>query len=367
MKKYLVSFFLLILVACSVARIGSGKDPAIPKGSFEDTLRFLYSLPSRQWPKANADAGYEELSILPQSPLQSSLDSLKHVILLGKTLFFDERLSSSNRISCASCHKPELSWTDGRPRSIGHDGAMNKRNSPSIQNVWFYHQLFWDGRSHSLEDQAFAPINSESEMSSDMPRTTGKLRRIKGYEPLFDSAFGDHHIAPENITEALAIFQRTIISNKSSFDHFMEGDRNALSDAQLRGLNLFRTKARCINCHNGPMFSDNDFHNTGLANFGKANEDMGRFLKTKNDNDKGKFKTPSLRDVARTGPWMHNGSFTSLEAVLQHYNDISPGAEMADKLLQPLHLSTQEKQDIIAFLQSISAEPVKMSLPKMPD
>jgi cytochrome c peroxidase len=365
LKPYFVLFFLIILVACSVSKIEDGRQPKIPKGTYEDTLRFLYSLPSSQWPAATADVDFRELAVLPPSPLQLSLDSLKHIILLGKTLFFDERLSSSNRISCASCHKPELSWTDGRPRSVGHDGAMNKRNSPSVQNVWFYHQLFWDGRSHSLEDQAFAPINSESEMSSDMPATTGKLRRIKGYEALFDSAFGDHHITPENITEALAVFQRTVISNKSSFDNFLLGDHNALSGEELRGLDLFRTKARCINCHNGPLLSDNDFHNTGLANFGKPNEDLGRFWKTKNEADKGKFKTPSLRDAVSTGPWMHNGSFVSLEEIIQHYNNIIIDGT-ADKLLQPLHLSAKEQNDIIAFLRAISSEPVKIDLPQMP-
>nr|WP_303626604.1 cytochrome c peroxidase [Ferruginibacter sp. HRS2-29] len=314
------------------------------------------------------DPGKElhELGVLPRGPYASPSDSIRHIILLGKTLFFDERLSGSNRISCASCHKPELSWTDGRAKSIGHAGLVNKRNSPTIQNAWFYHKLFWDGRSHSLEDQAFAPINSESEMSSDMPQVTGKLRRIKGYRPLFDSAFGNHQVTPEQLTEALAIFQRTIVSDQSAFDKFLLGQRDALSDEQLRGLNLFRTKARCINCHNGPLFSDNEFHNTGFARIGQQGEDMGRFIATKKEEDKGRFKTPSLRDVTFTGPWMHNGSATALADIITHYNEMPP-AFNTDKILRPLKLTAREQTDLLAFLQSISSAPLPFTLPKKPE
>lgn len=363
MKPYLVAFLLVAVVACSVSKVA--KDPVlkIPAGTYEDTLRYLYSRPAKYWPPPCIDSGtnFSELAVLPESPIEPYKDSLKHKIALGKMLFFDPRLSKSNMIACATCHKPELSWTDGRSRSIGHDSAINKRNSPSIQNVWFYHKLFWDGRSSSLEDQAFSPINSETEMSSDMPQATGKLRRIKGYQSYFEAAFGDHEITPEEITEALAVFQRTIISNKSSFDIFMQGNSKALTDAQLRGLQLFRTKARCINCHNGALFSDNSFHNTGLA----GNDD-GLFFKTKITNDKGKFKTPSLRDVMKTGPWLHDGSITQVADLIEHYNRITQ-RNRTDKLLVPLHLSSVEKADILAFLQSISSDPVPFNVPQLPE
>ena len=253
-------------------------------------LRKVYSRPPSAWPRPFVDSGvqWKELGILPASPIRQQLDSLKHQVTLGRILFFDPRLSGSGKISCASCHQPELSWTDGKPRSIGHEGALNKRNSPSIQNVWFYKKLFWDGRSRDLEDQAFAPINSESEMHGDMRVLSRKLANIGGYAPLFDSAYGDPGVDPDRIAGALAVFQRTIISNRSRFDSFLSGNRKALTDNEIGGLHLFRTKARCINCHHGPLFTDNLFHNNG-----HAGSDPGRFNVTHLEIDRGRFKTPS--------------------------------------------------------------------------
>src|SRR5690606_13805262 len=149
-------------------------------------------------------------------PIRMDNDTIRAIVALGKTLFFDPRLSSSNQISCSSCHIPDLSWTDGRAKSLGHDQQMNRRNSPSILNVWYYHRLFWDGRSHSLEDQSFSPINSEIEMNSSMPDVSRKLRRIKEYTPIFEKAFGSETINPETLTEALAVFQKTIVSQPAA-------------------------------------------------------------------------------------------------------------------------------------------------------
>ncbi|HEX7847360.1 MAG TPA: cytochrome-c peroxidase, partial [Chitinophagaceae bacterium] len=192
MKKILViSFFSLLITGC-VILTGSKTKP---------NLRNIYSQSPDKWPAPLIDPGvdWQELGVLPDGPLQQQLDSLKHLIELGKILFFDPRLSGSGKISCASCHQPELSWTDGKVKSIGHDSTINKRNSPSIQNSWFYKKLFWDGRARDLEDQVFAPINSESEMHGDMRELPFKLRRIKGYAPLFDSAYGDPRIDPDRI------------------------------------------------------------------------------------------------------------------------------------------------------------------------
>ena len=176
-------------------------------------LRDIYSSHPSKWPAPHIDKGvrWEELGILPGSPVQADSDSLRAMIQLGSSLFFDKRMSGSGKISCSSCHQPEMSWTDHKPKSIGHEGAVNKRNSPSIQNVWYYKTLFWDGRSYSLEDQAFAPINSESEMHNEEGTVHRKLKKA-GYEKMFEAAYGDTRINMDRIAEALAIFQRTIVT-----------------------------------------------------------------------------------------------------------------------------------------------------------
>ena len=258
---------------------------------------------------------WTELGILPESPLAKNYDSLQHIIELGKILFFDIRLSSSGKISCATCHQPELNWTDGKEKSIGHEGAVTKRNSPTIQNSWFYNRLFWDGRARDLQDQAFAPINSETEMHSEMHEVMRKLSKITSYHDLFEKAFGDEDIDPFKMTEAIATFEKTIVSRKSKFDEFLAGNKKALSNSQLRGLHLFRTKAKCMNCHNGPLFSDNQFHNIGFSG-----TDEGYYKVSHKDEDIGKFKTPSLRDVMKTGPWMHDGTQKDMPSILDKFN-----------------------------------------------
>lgn len=383
MKRLSILSLLVVLVlACSVSMKNKTSRPqlVIPAGSHEDTLRFLYSLPSDQWPAPMIDSGVKwmELGVVPDSPLEPYLDSLKHIIALGKTLFFDPRLSGSNQISCASCHIPDLSWSDGRQRSIGHDGQENKRNSSTILNTWYYKELFWDGRSKSLEDQAFSPINSETEMHSDMAEMTMKLRRVAGYKALFKAAYGDDEISPETVTQAIAVFERTLTSRKADFDIFLSGKKDAMSDAAVRGLHLFRTKARCMNCHNGPLLSDNQYHNTGLANYQREQEDLGRYKVTHKAEDVGRFRTPSLRDVIRTRPWMHNGLFNNIDSIINMYSAGMPQPQpkpgqmgdtlfpKTDRLIKKLDLTKEEKQDIIAFLNSITSEPYKMKAPEMP-
>ncbi len=328
----------------------------------KESLRSIYSRPSSSWPEATIDEGvvWTELGILPESPLASKKDSLQEIIELGKILFFDTRLSSSGKISCATCHDPELNWTDGKEKSVGHEGTINKRNSPTILNSWFYKRLFWDGRSTSLEDQAFAPINSESEMHHEMPVLIGQLRKINGYTTLFQKAFGDPAINPHRLTEAIATFERTLVSEKSRFDLFLEGKRNALSKSELRGLHLFRTKARCMNCHNGPLLTDNQFHNIGFSG-----SDKGYYQVTHKDEDVGKFKTPSLRDVMKTGPWMHDGKMTDMRKIVEKFN-LPEMPDGKDKLIRPLHLSKKEINDLMAFLNAISQPAPAFKQPILP-
>lgn len=355
---------IILLTCCVVALCASFTEN--DAAAEARNLRRIYSRPPSEWPKPFVDEGvdWQELGILPPGPLQDQLDSLRHLIALGKILFFDTRLSGSGAISCASCHQPELSWTDHKPRSLGHEGALNKRNSPTLQNVWVYKKLFWDGRSSSLEDQAFGPINSESEMHGDMPGLSRRLRAIPGYPPLFDSAYGDPGIDPDRIAGALAMFQRTITSRPSRFDEFLSGNENALSNAEIRGLHLFRTRARCINCHHGPLFTDNRFHNTGFHLEGNPENDRGLYQVTHRDADLGKFKTPSLRDLLYTGPWMHHGMLTNLSEIISVYNrgDQAPG----EPLIRKLSLLEREERDLLAFLSAISAPPLAFSRPSLP-
>ena len=331
-----------------------------------ESLREIYSRDPSQWPAPFIDENVEwkELGILPDSPLKNDMDSIRHLVTLWKILFFDTRISGSGKIACASCHKPELSWTDGLARSVGHEGAINKRNSLSIQNVWFYKKLFWDGRSRDLEDQAFAPINSESEMHTDMRELPFRLSRIKGYKPLFTAAFGDERINPDRIADALATFQRTITSRQSRFDEFLAGNKKILSNAELKGLHLFRTKARCMNCHHGPLLTDNRFHNVGFHKDGLVENDPGLYNVTHKDSDAGKFRTPTLRDVMKTGPWMHHGGESDMVKILDQYN-LGMASE-SERLIKPLSLTKRELSELLAFLQAISAPPAPFQRPSMP-
>lgn len=358
MRKWMV---IALLIAGTSLFVSFGK-PGIESDAGD--LRNLYSQPPGKWPAPSVDAGisWKEIGELPPGPLAGAYDSLKPVIELGKMLFFDTRLSGSGKISCASCHLPELNWTDGKQRSVGHEGAITKRNAPTIQNSWFYNRLFWDGRSRDLQDQAFGPINSETEMHSEMHEVMRKLNRSAAYKSYFKKAFGSEWIDPDRLTEAIAVFEKTIASGRSRFDAFMAGDKKALSNSELRGLHLFRTRARCINCHHGPLFSDNQFHNSGFSG-----RDAGYYMVTHRDEDMGKFKTPSLRDVTRTGPWMHDGQFTKLEQVISRYNKAEFDTGRADALLKPLGLSKKEEKDLLAFLQAISAPPVPFEKPVLPE
>lgn len=348
--------------------------------SYTDSLRHIYSRPASEWPAPNIDSGvrYEELAVLPSGPIPFRVpDSLRGKVNLGHTLFFDPRLSGSGQIACASCHVPDLAWSDGRERSWGHDLQVNNRNAQSLLNIWYFKTLFWDGRSHSLEDQAFGPINNPMEMNSTMPDAVEKIRSIKGYDSLFVDAFGKGaEINPETLTEALATFERTIVGRKSDFDKFLLGDTTILTDAAVRGLHLFRTKARCMNCHNGPLLTDQQFHNLGLTYYGREYEDLGRYMITKKAEDVGKFRTPSLRDVMKTGPWMHNGLFGNIDGILNMYNVGMPSVNpkehqkndplfpKKDVLLKPLQLTKQDKLDLIAFMESISEITTKIRAPK---
>ncbi|MGS2765060.1 cytochrome-c peroxidase [Sinomicrobium sp. M5D2P9] len=347
-------------------------------------LRELYnSGNSSLWPPPSLDSltmdGFKDIGSLPEMvfpPGNPYSDAKKE---LGKTLFFDPRLSSSGQIACASCHDSEIGWGDGRRFSYGHNRQLGVRNSMTLFNVGYVDSLFWDGRAESLEQQIHFPLQDTLEMHSSQQIAISNIREIKGYKDLFQNAFGDSIITFERMEKALATFERTIVSESTRFDRFIQGEADRLSDREVLGLHLFRTKARCINCHNSPLFSDNKFHNTGLTYYGRKFEDLGRYNHTKNKEDIGKFRTSSLREIAETGPYMHNGLFPHLRGVINLYNAGMPRPKRKEHqlndslfpktspLLKELHLTEEEKLALRAFLHTLTSRQKREEPPILPD
>ncbi len=344
-----------------------------------DDLRVLYSKPITEWPKPTIDSGvvWSEFKSLPKID-SSYLRKMDHpLIKLGKTLFFDPILSSSNQISCSSCHNPQTSWADHLTVPTGHDHLQGTRNSISLLNVYARKSMFWDGRAGSLEEQALFPIEAHHEMDMDITKVIPKLKAVPGYRKMFEEAFGDEDFSIPEVMKAIASFERTLQSRRSRFDEFLDGKHNAMTDQEIQGMHLFRTKARCMNCHNGQFLTDESFHNLGLTYYKRKYEDLGRYEVTKNPADVGKFRTPSLRDVMNTNPWMHNGLFDNMIGVLNMYNsgmvmnNPKTAAQLADPmfphtdpLLKPLDLTREEIQAVAAFLQAATGSKYKMPRPE---
>jgi cytochrome c peroxidase len=327
------------------------------------SLRRMYSKPTSLWPAPGIDPGvqWKELEALPLHD-SGSIEALNDpMVLLGKTLFFDPRLSASNQISCSSCHDPDLSWADGRAVALGHDHQQGKRNTPSLLNIARMETFFWDGRARSLQQQAINPISEPHEMAQDLTKLIPKIRAIKGYHQLFRNAYDSEEISMEGILDAIAAFEETIVSRPSRFDKFVRGAYQSLTDEEIEGLHLFRTKARCMNCHYGPDFSDQQFHTLGFSDSSDHQEDPGRYAVTKKKVDLGRFRTPSLRDVMRTGPWMHDGRYNEMEDVINLLNDGG-----TDPLIQKLNLTARERKSRQAFLHAITAAPFKVQRPELP-
>ena len=381
MKKTLP---LLVLGAASVF-FAFKSNKVIDQGYSIDDLRALYSSGDQsKWPTPTVDAsvyaeGFEDIGTLGEVPFPKDNPYTKEKADLGKVLFFDPRLSNSNQISCANCHDPEHNWGDGRRVAYGEDRQLGNRNSPSLMNVAYAKVMFWDGRANTLEEQAEFPIRDTKEMNHHIDFATKKLNKIKGYNELFKAAFGDGKVTNERIVKAIATFQRTILSPKTRFDKFIAGDSKQLTDQEVQGLHLFRTKARCINCHNTPYFSDNKFHNIGLTYYGREYEDLGLYNTTKLAKNVGEFKTPSLREVPQNAPYMHNGLFPTIRGVLNMYNagmfHFQPNEKQKNDTLFPktsdlvkrLDLSNEELDALEAFLMSLKQNQYKMRPPALPN
>lgn len=373
--RFLSLALILCSFACSHGQVKEASEPF--------ALRVAYSTSPSEWPEPNLDPGVEhrELDVLRRDQLvppppgaPAAQDSLA-LRQLGKQLFFDPRLSSSGQVSCGSCHDPDLGWGDGRRRSFGHDRARSLRNAPSLLNAGHWETLFWDGRAATLEEQVLGPLTDPSEMNQVAEMVPGKLAAIPDYRERFTAAFGDEEVTLERTIAAITAFERRLRSRTSRFDHFVSGRYDALTDQEIRGLHLFRTKARCMNCHNGPLFSDQQFHNQGTHLLGRPEEDLGLFAVTGEWEDAGRFRTPMLRDITFTGPYLHHGNIVELREVIQLYNSGMPQVipkgvrkkaerlPVLDPLLQPLGLTEGEIDDLMAFMGAISTRPRAIKIP----
>jgi len=305
-------------------------------------------------------AVFTEFGPLPQRPLEAP-----DAVALGARLFDDPKLSGSGQIACASCHNRELAFADGVSRSFGHDRTRLPRNAPSLATAGWMSTLFWDGRADSLEAQAIMPILHPDEMRGSLPEVRRRLAADASYRVAFTQAFGDADVTDGRIAQALAAFQRSLSPRRSRYSRFIAGEADALDAAQQRGLALFRGKAGCASCHNGPLLSDQRFHNLGLSFYGRPRQDLGRYAVTGAREDVGAFRTPSLLAVSRTAPYMHNGGLPTLPGVVAFYNAGGarprPRGDQLDDplfpetsaLLRPRHLTREEQADLVAFLEAL--------------
>jgi cytochrome c peroxidase len=285
-------------------------------------------------------------------------------IQLGKRLFFDKALSRDRVQSCASCHNPENGFSDGRPRALGLRGKELPRHSPSVLNSAYNPLQFWDGRAKSLEEQAEGPMLAPAEMNMTSEDLVSRLKSLPEYSGQFRAVF-DEEPTLKNIAKAIATYERTLVTPNSRFDAYARGDKNALSNSEKRGLILFIGKAACAQCHTGGNFTDNRFHRLGLPLGGPGETDLGRFAVTGQEEDRGSFKTPSLRNVALTAPYMHNGMLKSLEAVVEFYDRGGNVVLGKSALIFELGLSGPEKADLVAFLKTLTGEMPGSSIPVM--
>ena len=375
--RWQTSFVICVLhvaVCCghgATADDGSSTPAATEMQYSAAEVRQRYTGPSDAWPAPTIDLGvaWNELGPLPevQHPVGNPYSAAKAE--LGRALFFDPRLSGSREIACASCHDPDLAWADGRTVSFGHHREPLKRNAPTIRNVAFQSVLFWDGRSATIEDQVEQVLLNPAEMHIEREQLVAALEAVPAYQDQFATSFEDKAITFERVVQTVACFQRTVVGGRSRFDRFVRGEQALLTDQELHGLDLFRRKARCMNCHHGPLFADGKFHNVGLTYYGRKQEDLGRYRVTGQAEDVGRFRTPSLRDVTNTEPLMHNGLF-KLSGVLNMYNAGMPtpkrhAYQQHDPLfpvksphLKPLGLTREERDALEAFLGTL-AEPYR--------
>ena len=315
--------------------------------------------------KVEDEKGSDELVPLPEDvPAPKDNPTTAAKVELGKMLFFDPRLSGDNKMSCATCHIPNKAFGDGLAVSPGAGGKLLERNTPTCLNVGFFESYFWDGRAGGLEEQALGPIQSPVEMNQDLDELEAELGAISGYVAEFNKAFSTKPNR-QGIAKALAAFQRTLVTGPSPFDRFLKGEEDALSEEAQAGLKLFRGEAGCINCHHGPLLSDDKFYRLGVSH-----KDEGRAKVTGKKEDRFRFRTPTLRNIAETGPYMHDGSQKTLEDVVTYYYrgipDSGPDGLPPDTPAL-MGRSFSEISHLVEFLESLSGKIHEITPPELPE
>lgn len=308
--------------------------------SAQDVFKVPLGLPTEPWPTNN-----------PYTEKKAEL---------GRILYFDRRLSADGKINCASCHSSGAGFADYRPLSRGTLGREGSRHAPTVINAGYQTLLFWDGRAKSLEEQVLGPVGNPKEMALvEDPHEAYQLceeriRDIPGYHPLFKAVFGNDDITMDQISQAIATFERTIVSGNSPYDRYMAGDKSAMTEEQIYGYEVFK-RSKCNECHKEPLFSDKEFHNIGIG-MDAEKPDLGRYVITKDDKDWGAFKTPTLRESTKTFPYMHNGSKKKLSDVIDFYDKGGTPNKNLDKKIHPLNLSEKDKAALMSFLKSLEGE-----------
>jgi cytochrome c peroxidase len=335
-----------VAVVASLALAGrsSAEDakPVAPRGEVLASGEFSLTLPLG----LQAGAAYV--------PEDNPMSAAK--VELGRLLYFDKRLSKDMTVSCATCHNPFHGFTDPHRTSFGVGFLVGKRNSPTVINRLFSAEQFWDGRAPDLERQAHGPLTNPVEMAmGSHDDVVARVKGVKGYAPLFRKAFGDATIDLDRLGKAIATYERTVVSGNSPFDRWQAGDKDAMSASAVRGMGLFNGKANCVRCHAGFNFTDETYQNIGVGQ-NEPEPDLGRFDQTKKPEDRGKFKTPTLRNVVHTAPYMHDGSEATLEQVIDFYDKGGIGNPNLSKEIKPLNLTAQDKRDLLAFMEALTGE-----------
>lgn len=338
---------------------------------------------------------YLPLAVLPKLPVPDDNPITDVKVKLGKMLFFDDRLSGDVGTSCFSCHDPRVGWGDGNALSRGYAGTQHWRNSQTLVNTAYLAKLFWAGESTSLESQADSAITGNLAGNGDKVMIEERLAQIPEYVELFHEAFGGTRPLYDHVTKAIATFERAALnSDDSPLDRYLAGDDSALTEEAVRGKALFEGKAGCIQCHNGALLTDEKMHNLAVPEnplftkdplrqvslryqhfirgvpeekYRTADRDLGLYYTTKRESDLGKFRTPPLRYISYTAPYMHNGVFETLEDVIEFYDTGGGEDENKSDLLKPLNLTEDEKWDLLEFLESMSGTEVRMVPPELPD
>lgn len=307
------------------------------------------------WAGRAADATVEvPLGLLPvRFPKDNPYSAEKRE--LGKLLYYDVRLSADGTVSCATCHNPANAFTDNKPVSDGIRGQKGGRSAPTVFNRAYSLAQFWDGRAASLEAQAVGPMANPIEMGNTHEAVVATVQKIAGYKPYFVKAFGSDEVTLDRIAKAIATYERTVLSGNSPYDRYKAGNKTAMSAAQIRGMDVYFNKAKCDQCHEGINLTANSYHNLGVG-ADKPEPDEGRYAVTKNPADWGAFKTPTLREIARTAPYMHDGSLKTLEEVVEYYDRGGTPNKNLDERMKPLKLTAQEKKDLVEFMKAFNGE-----------